>query len=130
MRLKLDIVTPEKQVVSTEVDEVVIPGLFGEMGILLGHTPYLGLVRYREGQSLERLAVAEGFAEVGPERVTVLAEQCERPEEIDVDRAQTARNRAEERLAGETTEINLARAEAALRRALNRIQVAAYGEGH
>jgi F-type H+-transporting ATPase subunit epsilon len=84
MRLKLDIVTPEKQVVSTEVDEVVIPGLFGEMGILLGHTPYLGLlgigeVRYREGQSLERLAVAEGFAEVGPERVTVLAEQCERP---------------------------------------------------
>lgn len=134
MRLKLDIVTPERLIVSTEVDEVVLPGLHGELGVLLGHTPFLGLlgvgeVRYREGRRLERLAVADGFAEVGPEQVTILAERCEWPDEIDVERAQAARSRAEERLASDTTEIDLARAEGALRRALNRIQVAAHREG-
>lgn len=131
MRLKLDIVTPERKVVSTEVDEVVVQGVNGELGVLIGHTPFLSLLgigelRYRAGNTVSRLAVADGFAEVGPEKVTILAERCELPEEIDMDRAHAARGRAEERLAGDTTEIDFFRAEAALRRALNRIQVAGY----
>ncbi len=129
MRLKLDIVTPERQVVSTEVDEVVVQGIYGEFGVLLGHTPYLSLlgigeIRFRDGHDVKQLAVADGFAEVGPEQVTILAEQCEWPDEIDLERAQSALDRAQERLAGDTTEIDLARAEAALRRAVNRIQIA------
>jgi F-type H+-transporting ATPase subunit epsilon len=131
MRLKLDIVTPERLIISTEVDEVVVEGVNGEFGILLGHTPFLSLlgigeVRYREGNTVSRLAVADGFAEAGPEQVTILAERCERPEEIDVGRAQAAQDRAEERIVGDTTEIDFTRAEAALRRALNRVQVAGY----
>lgn len=131
MRLKLDIVTPERLVISTEVDEVVVEGVEGEFGVLLGHTPLLsiigvGEVRFRDGQKLSRLAVAHGFVEVGPEEVSILAENCEWPEEIDIDRARAALGRAEERMVGDTTQIDFTRAEAALKRALNRIQIAGY----
>lgn len=133
MRLKLDIVTPTRSVVSTHVDEVVAPSPEGEFGVLLGHTPFLtllgiGEVRYRAGQKLERLAVAGGFAEIGHSHVTILADACERPGEIDLERAQAARARAEGLLAGDTTETDLQKAEAALRRAQNRIQMAS-GQG-
>ncbi|MDV2503543.1 MAG: F0F1 ATP synthase subunit epsilon [bacterium] len=128
--LQLDVVTPEGLVVSTEVDEVVVPGPEGEFGVLPGHSPFLvlldvGEVRYHTPQGVERLAVGQGFAEVTPERVTILAERCERPDEIDVDRARAALARAEARLVGDTTEIDYARAEAAYRRALNRLRMAA-----
>jgi F-type H+-transporting ATPase subunit epsilon len=130
-RLKLEIATPQGLVVSTDVDEVVAPGPRGEFGALPGHTPFVALldigeVRYRLGHTEEVLAVAGGFVEVQPDRVTILAEACERPQEIDVERARAALARAEARLGGDTTEIDFARAEAALRRALNRLQVAAY----
>ncbi len=128
-RFQLDIVTPEGVVVSTEVDEVVVPGPEGEFGVLPGHSPFLvlldvGEVRYPTDRGVERLAVAHGFAEVTPEKVTILAERCERPGEIDVERARAALARAEARLAGDTTEIGHARAEAAYRRAQNRIRMA------
>ncbi len=127
--LQLDVVTPEGLVVSTEVDEVVVPGPEGEFGVLPGHSPFLvlldvGAVRYPTPQGVERLAVAHGFAEVTPESVTILAERCERPDEIDAERARAALARAEARLAGDTTEIDHARAEAAYRRALNRLRMA------
>jgi F-type H+-transporting ATPase subunit epsilon len=127
--LQLDVVTPEGLVVSTEVDEVVAPGPEGEFGVLPGHSPFLvmldvGEVRYPSGQGVERLAVAHGFAEVTPEKVTILAERCERPDEIDVDRARAALVRAEALLVGDTTEIDHARAEAAYKRAQNRIRMA------
>jgi F-type H+-transporting ATPase subunit epsilon len=129
-RLQLDVVTPEGLVVSTKVDEVVAPGPEGEFGVLPGHSPFLvlldvGEVRYPTPQGVERLAVAYGFAEVTPEKVTILAEQCERPDEIDVERAKAALVRAEAHLLGDTTEIDHARAEAAYRRAQNRIRMAA-----
>ncbi|MCH6567544.1 MAG: F0F1 ATP synthase subunit epsilon [Nitrospinae bacterium] len=129
-RLQLDVVTPEGVVVATEVDEVVAPGPGGEFGVLPGHTPFLvlldvGEVRYQSERGEERLSVAHGFAEVTPDRVIILAESCERPDEIDVDRARAALERAEARLAGDTTEIDHARAEAALRRAINRIRMGA-----
>lgn len=133
MRLKLDIVTPTRSVVSAQVDEVVAPSPKGEFGVLLGHTPFLtllgiGEVRYRVGQRLERLALAGGFAEIGHSHVTILADACERPDEIDLERAQAARARAEKRLGGDTTEIDHAKADAALRRAQNRIQMASSGQ--
>ncbi len=129
-RFQLDIVTPEGVVVSTEVDEVVAPGPEGEFGVLPGHSPFLvllgvGEVRYPTDQGVERLAVAHGFAEVTPERVTILAERCERPDEIDAERARAALARAEARLVGDTPAIDHARAEAAYRRAQNRIRMAA-----
>jgi F-type H+-transporting ATPase subunit epsilon len=127
--LQLDVVTPEGIVVSTEVDEVVVPGPEGEFGVLPGHSPFLvlldvGEVRYPTPQGVERLAVGQGFAEVTPERVTILAERCERPDEIDAERARAALVRAEARLVGDTIEIDHARAEAAYRKALNRLRMA------
>ena len=131
-RLQLDVVTPAKLMTSTEVDEVVAPGPLGEFCVLPGHTPFLaqlgvGEVRYKRGQTVERLAVADGYAEIGPDRVTILAESCERADEIDVDRAEAAKERAHQRLMGDTTEVDFARAEAALRRARSRLQVASGG---
>lgn len=128
-RLKLELATPTRLVVSEEVDEVVVPGAEGYFGVLPGHAPFLALVgvgevMYRTGRAERYLAVSGGFAEVGPERVTVLAETAERPEEIDVARARRARERAEGRLGvrgGET--VDYPRALAALARAQSRLQV-------
>lgn len=128
--LKLQVVTPDRLVVSEEVAEVQVPGKNGYMGILPGHAPLLseltiGEVSYRRGTSWEFLAVAWGFVEVLPHRVIVLAETSERAEDIDVDRAQAARQRAEARLARTGAEgIDIDRAQAALQRALIRLQVA------
>jgi len=129
-KLKLQVVTPERLVVSEEVDEVQVPGKNGYMGILPGHAPLLselmiGEVSYRRGNSWEFLAVVWGFVEVLPDRVIVLAETAERAEEIDVERAQAACQRAEARLAAAGTEgIDIDRAQVALQRALIRLQVA------
>lgn len=128
-RLKLELATPTRLVVSEEVDEVVVPGAEGYFGVLPGHAPFLALVgvgevMYRTGRAERYLAVSGGFAEVGPERVTVLAETAERPEEIDVARARRARERAEGRLGVRGGEpVDYPRALAALARAQSRLQV-------
>lgn len=136
--MRLELATPARQLVSTEVDEVVAPGSEGYFGVLPGHAPLLatlgsGEVSYRRGGEEGHLAVIGGFAEVQGDRVIILAESAERPEEIDRARAELARQRAEQRLAGRPPqggapeaggEIDYARAVAALARALARLQVA------
>ena len=128
-QVTLDIVTPDRALVSQSVDEVQIPGGDGYFGVLPGHTPLLatmqvGQLWYRTGQDRSYLAVVFGFAEVLPDRVTILAKVAERAEEIDVARARSARQRAEERLGSRTVEIDFARARVALLRSLLRLQVA------
>src|SRR5258705_6094041 len=103
-KLKLEIVTPDRALLGEEVDEVVVPGSEGEFGVLPGHTPLLSMLKigelwYRQGQEKHYLAVAFGFVEVLPDRVTVLAQVGERAQEIDVQRAERAKQRAEQRLA-------------------------------
>ena len=128
-QLQLEIVTPDHQVARVSVSGVSIPGKNGYLGILPGHSPLLselkvGELSYvREGLT-HHLAVSWGFAEVLPDRVIILAETAERAEEIDVARAEQARQRAEERLKKLTDpEIDMERARAALERALTRLQV-------
>jgi F-type H+-transporting ATPase subunit epsilon len=130
--LDLEVATPNRLVVAETVDEVVIPGSQGYFGVLPGHAPLLatlgiGELSYRQGTSVFHLALTGGFAEVRNDKVIVLAEQAERPDEIDRDRAQKAKERAEHRLSGrEGGDIDFARAQAALMRALVRLQVAGY----
>jgi F-type H+-transporting ATPase subunit epsilon len=128
--LRLDIVTPYRRLVSAEVDEVTAPGFYGEFGVLPGHTPYLvqlgvGILSYRSGSARYFLSIIGGYAEVGPDRVTVLTEVAERAEDIDAERARQALRRAEERMMGRTGDaVDFDRAEAALKRAIARIGVA------
>jgi F-type H+-transporting ATPase subunit epsilon len=126
---QLEIVTPEKQVVSDTAEEVQIPGKKGYLGILPGHAPLItelavGEIVYRKGGQPQYLAVAWGFAEVLPAKVTILAEAAERPEEIDVPRAQEAKERAEERLKSQDPDTDYERALYALKRAEVRLDVA------
>jgi F-type H+-transporting ATPase subunit epsilon len=134
--IELVIVTPERQLLRETVTEVSIPGANGCLGILPGHAPLMtelgvGELSYRGKNSaeLEHLAIISGFAEVLGDRVSVLAETAERPEEIDITRAAEAKKRAEERLAEATRnpEIDWTRASAALQRALVRLRVAELG---
>ncbi len=129
-RLTLEIATPMRLAVAAAVDEVVAPGVQGYFGVLPGHAPFLttlgtGEIMYRVGRDERHLAVAGGFAEVRNDKVIVLADTAERPEEIDRDRAARARERAERRLSARSPEdVDFARASAALARALARLQVA------
>jgi F-type H+-transporting ATPase subunit epsilon len=131
----LELATPTRLLVSGQVDEVVVPGAEGYFGVLPGHAAFLatlgsGQVTYRIGREEQHLAVHGGFAEVTPERVIILAETAERPEEIDRERAERARQRAEQRLAGRPAEgeapqeIDFEDALAAYHRALTRAMVA------
>jgi F-type H+-transporting ATPase subunit epsilon len=129
--LELVIVTPERQLVREKVVEVTIPGLEGELGVLPGHAPLItelgiGELSYRKSASSEPvpLAVIQGFAEVLPDRVTILAETAERAAEIDLARAEAAKARAEERLASNDPNIDWDRATVSLQRSIIRIQVA------
>ena len=131
MPLDLEVATPSRLVVSETVDEVVIPGSQGYFGVLPGHAPLLatlgvGELSFRKGGTVFHLALTGGFAEVRNDKVIVLAENAERPDEIDRDRAQRSRDRAERRLGGREGEIDFVRAQAALARALIRLQVAGY----
>lgn len=129
--LTLEVATPTRLVVAESVDEVVVPGTEGYFGVLPGHAPLLatvgiGELTYRKGREEFHLAVAGGFAEVRQDKVIVLADSAERPAEIDRERAERARQRAEQRLAGRSQEdVDYARAMCALARALTRLQVAA-----
>ena len=127
---QLEIVTPEKKVVETAAEEVQIPGKDGYLGVLPGHAPLItelsvGEITFRENSTEQRLAVAWGFAEVLPDKVTILAETAERPAEINVDRARKAKERAEERLTSGDTSVDVDRALDALHRAETRLDVAA-----
>lgn len=130
-KMMLDIVTPERRLVSAEVDEVTAPGFHGEFGVLAQHTPYLcqlgvGVLSYRTGSARYFVSIIEGYAEVGPEKITILAESAERAEDIDAERAQESRQRAQERMAGQKSEeeLDFDRAELSLKRAIARISVA------
>jgi F-type H+-transporting ATPase subunit epsilon len=129
--IHLEIVTPEKSVVSDEAQIVMAPGELGEFGVLIGHTPFMtalkvGTVRYEDTGGTERfIFVSGGFAEALPDRVTILADSAERRGDIDVERAKAAMERAESRLATTgDTDVDYARARAALARAINRIRLA------
>lgn len=129
-RLFLEIVTPEKIVVSQEVDSVVAPGTDGEFGVLPGHIHFLtgivpGELRYNTGAGKESMAVTTGFAEVSNDKVSILVDAAEKTSEIDVERARQAMERARERLGKDrrTEDIDNLRAEAALRRAIVRTRV-------
>ena len=129
-QLELQIVTPDRNIVHEQVDEVEIPGVGGYFGVLPGHAPLLaaltaGELWFRKGQEKTYLSVAFGFAEVLPERVTVLAKLAERAEDIDVARAEAARKRAEDRLAHPESDIDFKRNAVALAKSLTRIQVSA-----
>lgn len=127
---QLEIVTPEKKVVETAAEEVQIPGKNGYLGVLPGHAPLItelsvGEITFRENSTEQRLAVAWGFAEVLPDKVTILAETAERPAEINVDRARKAKERAEQRLTSGDTSVDVDRALDSLHRAETRLDVAA-----
>jgi F-type H+-transporting ATPase subunit epsilon len=126
---QLEIVTPEKKVVDTAAEEVQIPGKNGYLGILPGHAPLItelavGEVRFRAAGGEQRLAVAWGFAEVLPDKVTVLAESAERPNEIDIERARKAKQRAEQRLTSGDLNLDVERALDAIHKAETRLAVA------
>jgi len=128
--LRLEFVTPERSIVHDDVDEVEIPGEDGYFGVLPGHTPLLAALRvgemwYRKGNAKQFAFVASGFAEVLPDRVSILAKVAERAEDIDAERAEAAKRRAEDRLAkpAAVTEIDFERARIALLRAITRLQV-------
>ncbi len=127
-KLKLDIVTPYGLILSEEVDEVVCSGSEGEFGALPGHVPFfttlkIGMLIYKKGTSAKYVFVNWGYAEVGPDKVLILADSAEKSEDINVDRAKAAMKRAEERLR-KAEEIDFARAESSLERATIRTQVA------
>ena len=128
-KIQLQIVSADRALVNETVDEVEIPGFDGYFGVLPGHTPLLALLGtgelwYRQGQEKHYLLIAFGFAEVQPERVTILAQIAERADEVDVARAQAALKRAQERLASPTADMDFERARIAMLKSLIRLQVA------
>jgi F-type H+-transporting ATPase subunit epsilon len=130
-KIQLEVVTPEKMVVSEPVDIVVATGVEGEFGILPGHIPFLtplriGELRYRSGSKTEYMAVMGGFAEVSHNKVTILAESAEKVRDIDLERARKAKERAEQRLTEAQAKkegVDYARAEAALKRSILRLKM-------
>lgn len=131
-KIQLEIVTPEKLVLSESVDEVVAPGLDGELGFLPDHTPLIsqlktGVLTYRLGTDRKQLHVSGGFVEALPDRVSVLTDVAERPEEINLERAQRAKERAEKRLSSRGDDLDFPRAELKLQRALIRMQLGGKG---
>ena len=127
--ITLEVVTPEKAVISEEAQIVVAPGTLGEFGVLIGHTPFLtslkvGNIHYKDANGDERYVfVSGGFAEALPDKVTVLAESAERRRDIDTERAQAALERAQSRLGQEGENIDFARAKAAMDRAMSRLKL-------
>ncbi len=128
--IKLEVVTPERSVVSKEAEIVMAPGTAGEFGVLIGHTPFLtslkpGRLHYKDASGKERAVfVSGGFAEALPDRMTVLAESAEWSRDIDVNRAKAALERAQKRLEEKSKDTNIERARAALYRAIERIKIA------
>jgi len=131
-KINLEVITPERLVLRESVDEVVVPGLGGELGILPEHTPLIsqlqtGILTYKQGSNSKQIHVSGGFVEVQPDSVSVLSDVAEKPEEIDLERAQQAREKAEKLIKSGNEEIDFQRAEMKLQRALTRIQLAGKG---
>jgi F-type H+-transporting ATPase subunit epsilon len=128
--IRLEVVTPEKDVVNEDVQIVVSPGSMGEFGVLIGHTPFMttlktGALKYIDAAGKERFVfLSGGFAEALPNKVTVLAESAERRKDIDQARALAAKERAEARIAQAKEDLDFMRAKAALERALYRLRLA------
>jgi F-type H+-transporting ATPase subunit epsilon len=127
-KLKLEIVTPYGLILSEDVDEVTCTGSEGDFGVLPGHVPFfttlkVGMIIYKKGNATKYVFVNWGYAEVGPERVMILADSAEKAEDIDVERAKAAMKRAEERLK-KIEEFDFARSTASLERAVMRSQIA------
>ena len=135
MALQLDVITPERRFVSETVDYVTVPGAAGELGILPGHTPLIsqlrtGVLSYTQGGTTRRLLVSGGFVEVNADRVSVLADLAEFPEEVDAARARTEREEAERLLGGFSgTPEEMADVRARLDRATTRLQLSAGDTG-
>ena len=132
-KIFLEVITPDKVLVSKEVDMVVAPGVEGEFGVLEDHAAFLsgivpGELRYTVDGKTEYCAVMEGFAEVSNNKVSVLVDAAEKAEDIDVERAKKALERAQRRLE-QKEGVDIARAEAALRRAIARLKVAGRVKG-
>ncbi len=128
--IKLEIVTPDSIVVNEDAQIVMAPGTDGEFGVLSGHTPFLtslkvGTVQYTDADGNEHsVFVSGGFTEALPDKVTVLAESAEKHQDIDVDRAKAAMDRAQERIADEKNEkIDFTRAKSSLSRAMHRLKI-------
>ncbi|HMM20887.1 MAG TPA: F0F1 ATP synthase subunit epsilon [Selenomonadales bacterium] len=131
-KIRLDVVTPERMVYSDDVNMVIARATDGDIGILPGHAPLVaGLqvwpLRVLKDEGEMQIAICGGFIEVHPEKVTVLAACAELSEEINVERAEAAKERAESRLKEPTADIDVERAEAALRRAVMRLRIAEHG---
>ena len=130
--IRLEVVTPDKEVVNDLAQIVMAPGSLGEFGVLSGHTPFMtslntGAIHYRDQNGKDQYVfVSGGFAEALPDKVTVLAESAEKMEEIDPERAKAAMERAEKRLAEDRAreQVDIARAKAAIERAVVRIRIA------
>jgi F-type H+-transporting ATPase subunit epsilon len=127
-KILLEVVTPEKTILSEMVDIVVAPGEEGEFGVLPNHIPFLtklkvGELRFRIGNSTRYIAIMGGFAEVLPDHVTVLATAAEEATQIDVIRAKAARERAERRLKEAKDRFEFTRAQAAIQRAIARLRI-------
>ena len=128
--IRLEVVTPQKEVVNEEAQIIVAPGELGQFGVLVGHTPFMtslqvGTVRYNDTQGVEHCVfVSGGFAEALPDKVTVLAESAERRRDIDIERAESAQARAEKRLESGKEDLDYLRARLALQRAVLRVALA------
>lgn len=128
-KMPIEVVTPERKVYDSNANLIIARGGDGDLGIMAGHTPLVttlktSVLRVKTDNGEHSIAVSGGFLEVKPEQVTVLAETAELPEEIDVNRAERAKERAERRLANKANDTDVRRAEMALARALNRLEVA------
>jgi F-type H+-transporting ATPase subunit epsilon len=129
--IALELVTPDRSLIKEVVDELMLPGSEGYFGVLPGHAPLVATLQvgemwYRKGQEKYHLAVCFGYAEVLPDRVTVLAQIAERAEDIDSRRAEAAKARAEQRLAGPLPDMDFERARVAFLKSIIRLQVAAH----
>ena len=130
-KINLEVVTPAGAIANVQADIVVAPGTEGEFGVLPGHINFLsgivpGELRYTNDEKVEYMSVTSGFAEVSNDKVTILVDSAEMAHEIDLERANSAMERAKDRLASkrDTTDIDFARAEVALQRAISRVKVA------
>jgi F-type H+-transporting ATPase subunit epsilon len=133
--LRLEFVTPEKAIVHDDVDEVEVPGESGYFGVLPGHAPTLAAMKpgelwYRRGAEKRYAFIVRGFAEILPDRVAILAQVAERAEDIDVERAEAAKRRAQDRLARPTSDVDAERARIALLRAIARLNVSQLARRH
>ncbi|NLK98530.1 MAG: F0F1 ATP synthase subunit epsilon [Epulopiscium sp.] len=133
MKIQLQIITPERNFFNEEVDMAIFRTTEGDIGILPKHQPLttivsIGTIRIKQDGNERKASLIGGFAEIQPDKITILTDAAEWPEEIDVARAEEAKRRAEERLANKTSDINIARAESALRRALVRLELSKYNK--